>query len=202
MEQESFEDIKKSIKNLTKLAEGWRGIVYKGEINSDLLTFKVPKNPSFIPLIQKEGKILSLINQFNIGGRIKILGKDFLAYSFIEGKHLNEVINENNYKSLILQLFLQARMLDRLKISKDEFHRPYKNVLVDSKNRIYLIDFERAKFTDYPQNITQLVQFVITGGNKFFKDIEKEKLIELAKLYKKNQDEKNFEKILYYLNLI
>jgi len=93
-------------------------------------------------------------------------------------------------------------MLDRLKISKDEFHRPYKNVLVDSKNRIYLIDFERAKFTDYPQNITQLVQFVITGGNKFFKDIEKEKLIELAKLYKKNQDEKNFEKILYYLNLI
>ncbi len=199
---EKFSDIKGYIKNLKKLGEGWRGKVYKGEFNSKVLTFKIPKNSSFIHLIRKESEILKKINPYGIGGKLEIVGEDFLAYQYIDGIHLNEVINRDNYKNLVLQLFIQGRILDRLGISKDEFHRPYKNVLVDKDLKVHLIDFERAKFTEYPQNITQLIQFVITSGNIFFKNVEKEKLIELAKIYKKAQTEKNFERILNYLNLI
>lgn len=199
---EKFSNIKRYIKNLKKLGGGWRGQVYKGEFNSKVLTFKIPKNPSFIHLIRKESEILKRINPYGIGGKLEIVGEDFLAYQYIDGIHLNEVINRDNYKNLVFQLFIQGRILDRLGISKDEFHRPYKNVLVDKDLKVHLIDFERAKFTEYPQNITQLIQFVITGGNIFFKNVEKEKLIELAKIYKKAQTEKNFERILNYLNLI
>ena len=202
MGEVNFKDIKNEIENLEKLGEGWRGKVFKGKYRSDILTFKIPKNPSFLPLINKEIEILKKVNPFGIGGELKIVGKDFLAYRYIDGLHLNEVINEKNYRNIVLQLFLQGRILDRLGISKDEFHRPYKNVLIDKNEKVYLIDFERAKISDKPQNITQLLQFVMTGGKKFFKNVERGKVIELAKDYKRYPTEKNFEKILNYLNLI
>lgn len=202
MEKESFKDLERYIEDLKEIGEGWRGKVFKGKLNSQLLTFKVIKNPSLSYLVEKESEILKKINRYGIGGKLRLTGKDFLAYEYIEGSHLNEVINEKNYKDIILQLFLQGRTLDKLGISKDEFHRPYKNVLIDKNLKVHLIDFERAKFTDNIQNITQLVQFVITGGSKFFKNVEKGKVIELAKVYKSNPSDKNFEKILNYLELI
>ena len=202
MERANFKSIKKSIKDLTKIGEGWRGIVYKGEVNSKVLAFKVIKEQSLQYLIEKESHILKIVNPYGIGGKLEIAGNDFFAYRYIDGFHLNKVINKKNYKDILLQLFIQARILDKLKISKDELHRPFKNVLVDKDLKVHLIDFERSKFSDYPQNVTQLIQFVITSGSYLFSDIDKDKIIEVAKIYKRSQTEKNLERILSYLHLI
>jgi predicted Ser/Thr protein kinase len=59
---------------------------------------------------------------------------------------------------------------------------------------VILIDFERVNFSEKPSNITQLLQFVMR--TIYFKNIDKQKLINLGKEYKKSLNEKTYEKIL------
>ena len=194
-----FEQIRNDIQNLQIIGKGWRGIVYRGNYKGLDLAFKVPREEKYVKSIQKEAQILKELNKYGIGGKLEIIGEDFIGYRFIEGKPLIKIINKNNAKDLLYQLFKIARKMDKIGISKDEMHRPYKNVIVDSTGKVHLIDFEKAVFSKKPHNITQLLHFVITSGKKFFDDIDKDTVIKLAKEYRKKPDEENFQKILGYL---
>ncbi|HIE59471.1 MAG TPA: serine/threonine protein kinase [Persephonella sp.] len=191
-----FEDIKEKIKGLQIIGKGWRGVVYKGILDNKILAFKVASRPEVIKAIQKEGKVLEIVNKENIGGRLTLKGEDFIAYQFIEGKHLIDIINENNYKDLIFQIFIQCWKLDNLKINKDEMQRPLKNAIVNKEGKVYLIDFERAKFSKKPSNITQLLQFILNLKDKYFPFIDKEKVINLGKNYKNDYSKDSLKKII------
>ena len=191
-----FDDIKNKIENLEVIGKGWRGIVYKGIIDNKTLAFKVASRPQVLQAIQREGEILEVVNKENIGGRLILKGEDFIAYEFIEGKHLIDVLNEENFKELLFQLFCQAWKLDNLKINKDEMQRPLKNAIVDKYGKIHLIDFERAKFSKKPSNVTQLLQFVLSLKGKYFPDINREKIIYLGKKYKNNYSKDSLKEII------
>ncbi len=194
-----FNHIRSQIKNLQIIGKGWRGIVYRGLYNGLDLAFKVPREEIHKKAIKKEAQILKQLNKYDIGGKLEIEGENFIAYRFIEGEPLIKVINEKNAKDLLYQLFLKARKMDQLGISKDEMHRPYKNVLVDKNGKVHLIDFERAKYSKKPHNVTQLLHFILTAGKRYFDDVDKETVIKLAKEYKASPDDQNFKKIIGYL---
>jgi putative serine/threonine protein kinase len=196
-----FDDIKHKIQELEIVGKGWRGVVYKGIYNGKKLAFKVASKKEFIPNIKKEGKILKAVNKKGIGGKLILEGDDFIAYEFIEADPLIKVINRENGKIIISQLLKQARTLDKLGINKEEFHRPYKNVLIDKNLKVYLIDFERARQGKNIQNVNQLIQFIITKGHEYLPEFDKEKLIKLAKIYKKEKTDENFKKILDILEI-
>jgi len=94
---------------------------------------------------------------------------------------------------------MQARELDKMGISKDEMHRPYTNVIVDKEGKVHLIDFERAKYSKKPGNVTQLLHFIMTAGKRFFPHIESSDVIKLAKEYKRQPSDENFKRIVNYL---
>ena len=95
-----------------------------------------------------------------------------------------------------------------INIDKEEMHHPIRHVVI--KNKIVkLLDFERANKTKKPKNVTQFIQFLITNPmNDLLKKkriiIKREKLIPLAKIYKKDINKKNYNFILiplkYYYN--
>ncbi|MEZ0323496.1 MAG: serine/threonine protein kinase [Hydrogenothermaceae bacterium] len=155
-----FEDIKEKIQDLEKIGEGWRSVVYRGKLNGKILSFKVPLKDIHRHAILKEGRILEIVNREGIGSKLEIIGEDFIAYEYIVGEHLIDVLNEENKEILLKQLLDQAKILDKIKINKEEMHRPYKNVLVDKDLKLYLIDFERAKPTLRPKNVAQVMQFI------------------------------------------
>ena len=74
-------------------------------------------------------------------------------------------------------------------INKEEMHHPLKHVVVGEK--IVQIDFERARAVEHPQNVTQFCNYI----SVIFPE-KRERLIDLAKVYKKDRTKKNFEKIL------
>ena len=191
-----FENIKDKIKDLKIIGEGWRAKVYRGKYQNKDLSFKVASQEIHKHPIQKEGQILKVVNQYGIGGKLFLTGEDFVAYEYIEGIHLNKVLNEENFKILINQLLDQAYILDKLKIDKGEMHKPYSNVLVDDNLKIYLIDFERAIKSLKPKNVLNLVQFITRGKER------NEELMNILREYKENQSEENYNKIKsYVLNL-
>ena len=103
-------------------------------------------------------------------------------------------------KRVLRNVFEQCARLDKLGINKEEMHNPYKHIVVGEK--IVLLDFERAAFTEKPHNVTQFVQYVIRNrkllGSKGIK-VDKDKLIELGREYKNNLNKANFNRILNIL---
>ncbi len=188
-----FKDLEKELKNIEIIGKGWRGRVYKANFEGQIIAIKVPNKKEHLNALKKEGEILEIVNQHGIGGKLLFKGEDFIAYKYIDGIHLEDYLNEKNYKNITYQLFEQARILDKIGINKDEMQRPLKNALVDKHENVVLIDFERAVFSKKPSNITQLLQFVMR--NQYF-SVDKEKLIYLGKEYKKYPTDKNYKKIL------
>jgi putative serine/threonine protein kinase len=196
-----FKDIKQEIEKLEKIGEGWRGNIFKGEYKGKKIAFKVPSEPIHKHSILKEGEILKIVNKAGIGGKLLLKGEDFIAYEFIEGKELRHVINKENAKKIFSQILEQARKLDKLQITKEEMHRPHANILVNKNLEVFLIDFERAKKSKKPKNITQFVQFLITGGTEFLGNFDKKEAINLMRNYKNNQSDENFLKIKEFFKL-
>ena len=132
--------------------------------------------------------------------------KDYLIYKFIDGDFIVDYIkkfNKNQIKKIIKTIFNQLHTLDKLKIDKEEMHRPLKHIII-SDNKPYLIDFERTHYVRNPKNVTQFCQFLISGNFTNIlrnKDIyiDKNEAIKLAKIYKKNQSFANFKKIMNML---
>ena len=194
----------KGISNVRYLTKGHRGLLFTGFYHSKKISIKT-KNPQSkaIGRINNETKWLKKLNKCNIGPRLIFIDDDYFVYDFIDGDFIIDYIkksNKNYIKKIIKNIFNQLFILDKLKIDKEEMHHPLKHIIVN-KNKPYIIDFERVHFSQNPKNVTQFCQFMISGYlNKLLKNkginINKNNLIQLAKIYKNNQSSKNFKKII------
>ena len=185
-------------------AKGWNSIILE-IVNKDKLAKLHPnsKREYFVlSFIKKKLRIWHLfLPNFELEDNILILQK-------IKGKSLKE-INEKiekekkkkrkekllklKYKILVKSLFI-CYLLDKLKINKYEMNHPEKHILFDGK-RVYFIDFEKAKFSEKPKNLTQFVFFINKEIKKDFSIDLKEELIKLTKEYKKNFELRIVKKI-------
>ena len=194
----------KSIKNLKLFAKGHRGVLYRGNYKNTSVIVKI-KNPESAAMgrIENESKWLQKLNMHNIGPKILFVGNDYFVYRRINGVFIEIYLNKSskkNIKKIIRAIFDQLFTLDNLKIDKEEMHHPVKHIII-SKHKPFLIDFERSNYSQHPKNVTQFCQFVISGkisrilnNKKIF--VNRNKIIELAKLYKNNQTKKNLNKII------
>jgi release factor glutamine methyltransferase len=210
---------KKNIKNIKYLAKGKRGFVFKGELKNKLVGIKI-KNPESEAILRVENEInfLKLLNKKGIGPKLLFFGEDYLVYEFVEGVNISEFFNakENNNKNIkklnngknkkiilkiIKNILNQMFTMDKLKINKEEMSHPHKHIIIDSKYKPVLIDFERVHYTINPSNVTQFSDFLISKHvstilKKNNIKINKNKIINAAKQYKKQPNQNNFNKIV------
>lgn len=194
---------KRKIKHTKKLAKGHRGVIYVGTLNGKMVAVKFQrKDIAAKGTVDNEARVLNLLNKHRIGPKLLFSGKDYFGYGFIDGDFLGKFIEAasgSKIKKVLLDVFNQCRLLDELKINKEEMHHPYKNIIVTKKLVPVLIDFERAKPTRTPKNVTQFCQYVMSLSkllNKKGFRIDRNKLIELAKEYRKESSDERFEKIV------
>ncbi len=207
---------KNKIKNIRYFAKGKRGIVYTGWYKNKKVAIKV-KNPDSkaILRINNEIKYLKILNKKNIGPKLLDYDETYLIYEFVDGKNIlelfytmNKKINKNkknNYKKMLLKIIKkiihQLSVLDELKINKEEMSHPQKHIIIDKKNNPILLDFERTHYTIKPSNVTQFCDFLISNytleelNNKKIK-IDKNNIIDAAKIYKQHQNKNNFNDII------
>jgi len=188
------------------LAKGKRGFVYVKEINGKKVVVK-KENPESkaINRIAHEAKFLQEVNKLGIGPKYISHNEKELVMEFIKGKVIEEFVNESNKKEIVnvlIEVLNQCFKLDKIKISKEEMHHPYKHVIIGET--VVMIDWERAHKTLKPSNITQFCQYLTSikfGG--FLKekgiDIDKNEMIKLTKDYRENINKDNFNKIIEIL---
>ncbi|MEO2153605.1 MAG: RIO1 family regulatory kinase/ATPase [Aquificota bacterium] len=172
-----------TLKRLEKFSEGYRGIIYTYTEKGQKFAVKVPQEEKLKKAFLKEAKILQYLNSkgVNFVPKVTFVGEDFFVYPFIEGIPLKKLQKENrdNLNLYLRKLIVAAYCLDNLGVFKDEFQRPFTNVLVKGR-KIYLIDFERGQLNKKWKNLPQLLQFLVAVGL-----LNRQEAIELGKLYKK-----------------
>lgn len=194
----------KGISNVKYLTKGHRGLLFTGLYKNKKITIKT-KNPQSkaIGRIENEAKWLNKLNKYKIGPKLLFSNNDYFVYNYIDGDFIVDYLKKSTQKNVRLilkKIFNQLFVLDKLKIDKEEMHHPIKHILI-SKNRPFVIDFERIHYSKNPKNVTQFCQFLISGYiNNTLKDkkidVNRNKLIKMAKIYKNNQNQTNFDKII------
>lgn len=191
----------KKISRIKYFAKGKRGLLLKGIYKNKTIGIKTknPKSHAF-GRIENELKWLKRLNRHKIGPKLLFFDEDYFVYEFIEGDFIVDYIGKSSRKKIkkvLKDILNQLLILDELKVDKEEMHHPVKHVIV-SKNKPFLIDFERCHYSQHPKNITQFCQFLM-GISETLKSkgifIKKPEMMELAKVYKNNQSKQNFRKI-------
>ena len=184
------------------LAKGHRSVVYLIEFNGKKAVKKVEKiNICAINRIQNEIFWLNKLNKYKIGPRLYSSGQNYFICGYIDGKRIIDYFKESeNPKKIILDVLKQCRTMDKLKIDKKEMSNPYKHIIIN-KNKAIMIDFERAKFSLKPSNVTAFFQFLTS--KKVYSILEKkgifinkDKVIDLLRNYKTNYSEKDFNNLI------
>ena len=186
------------------LASGRRSIVFLGRHKQKKVAIKQECFPD-ARRTEKEAKWLQLLNQYDIGPRFLHTQGHELVYEYVEGTPILDWLATQEKESILLvlhDLLRQCRTMDKLRITKEEMHRPLKHVLVDK--RPVLIDFERCHESDTPKNVTQVGQFLQSAPMRHRLaekglHINTEKLRILLREYKQTYEESYFEEILQLL---
>ncbi|MBI2148079.1 hypothetical protein HYU23_00205 [Candidatus Woesearchaeota archaeon] len=142
-------------------AKGKRGLIYTFKKNNKLYAVKI-KNPESKAenRIQNEINFLKILNKYKIGPKIIEFNEGYFYYEFIEGKTLKEFLKVNkNPEKIFGEIIRQCKILDNLKINKEEMHKPLKNIIIKN-NKVIMLDFERCHFTARPKNFNQFKQFL------------------------------------------
>ena len=148
--------------NPVLFARGKRGLVYTFLKDNKTYALKI-KNPNSTAQyrLEIEASFLKKLNRYKIGPKIITTGDDYLCYVFIPGITLKEYLKNNkNINKVLDEIKRQCELLDKLKINKEEFHRPLKNIIITKNNKPVLIDFERCHFSSRPKNVNQFNEFL------------------------------------------
>lgn len=196
---------KKGIKDIKYFTKGHRGILFTGRYRSRKITIKAKLPESKAKgRIANEARWLKLLNKRNIGPRLVMANKDFLAYRFVEGDFIADFIESSTkkkIKNVLREIFRQCHEMDAMGIDKEEMHRPYKHILIKN-NKVTLLDFERTRKSKKPKNVTQFLQFIGSGYLEMLLrrkriDINRRTLIRVGKEYKKSMDLKPVLKLIH-----
>ncbi|MBU2638251.1 MAG: hypothetical protein KJ955_04720 [Nanoarchaeota archaeon] len=176
-------------------AKGKRSIVYICRFKGKKCIAKVQSKASqAVNRIENEAKWLKVLNRKGIGPKLYSAGTGYMVCEFIKGKIILEWLSsaeKKDTKKILLDVLSQCREMDNMHITKEEMHKPVKHIII-SKGKPRMIDFERCRKTEKPQNVTQFCQFLMSGRVYLLlkkKGIlfEKEIIIQLLKEYRKDK---------------
>lgn len=203
--------------NKSFLAKGKRGIVYTAVLNGKTFLLKSKSCGSHAGgTVSNEAKFNVKLNSIGVGPKFFFYDteKDFLVREFVDGvpivKWAEATLRMDGGKEKVLGIILdvlgQCRKMDLAGVNKFELTNPYKDILVDKHGRLFIIDFERCRFSDKPKNVTQFCQFLYKGkmgGLLSRSNVSvKEKILGLANDYKKSYGNKEFNKIISYVKSV
>ncbi|MEF2175857.1 MAG: signal peptidase II [Candidatus Absconditabacteria bacterium] len=173
------------------LNSGRRGQISIENIDGKKILTKIALDETKKAAINKEAQIITKLNNKGINFVPQIIdsGDGFFKYEYIEGIHYSDYIkntqNEQSFYISYSNLVNCAYRLDKAGVFHWELHNPYTNVLIDKDLNIFIIDFDRGKFTtNEPKNLKGVAQWLTSIKVLTIKDLHMiGKLESIEKVY-------------------
>ena len=198
---------------LAILGKGYVGVVVLAKKGNKQIALKIRRTDSQRAEMKNEAILLKLVNSVNVGPKMFVASKNFLAMEYLEGVKIGEWVNTlkgigsaKRLKDTIRIILENCYKLDQMGFDHGELSNISKHVIV-GKTKSTLIDFESSSTKRRPSNVTSATQAIFIGSGiakrtqKIYRNPPKEKIIEVLKQYKKERTQESFEKLLKTLKL-
>jgi putative serine/threonine protein kinase len=192
--------------NTPILGKGCVGIVTIAYRNGEKVALKIRRVDADRSRMQQEAKMLKKANSVHVGPRLLGVSKDFLLMKFIDGDLLPKWVEKRRGKTQIRkvlhEVLEQCWRLDIVGLDHGELSHAPKHIIIDKKNKPFIVDFETASLNRKPSNVTSICQFLFISGVVAEKVAEKlgekdkKAIIEVLRRYKSDRTRENFETVL------
>ena len=211
----SFEGTTK-IANIPVLGKGCVGIVVSAYIGNIKVALKIRRTDADRPEMKHEAEMLRLANSVYVGPKLIEQSTNFLVMELVEGllfpQWLESLIDSEkaNYRvhNVVREMLEQTWRLDKAGLDHGELSHASKHIVVDRRERVYLVDFETASVKRKVHNVTSIIQYLFMQGAvarlvdlKMGKRKEKTSL-QILQRYNKSKTREEFESVLKSLQLI
>lgn len=192
--------------NTPILGKGCVGIVTIAYRNGKKAALKIRRVDADRSRMQQEAKMLKKANSVHVGPRLLGVSKNFLLMQFIDGDLLPKWMEKRKQKALMVKILRevleQCWRLDIAGLDHGELSHAPKHIIIDKKNKPFIVDFETASLNRKPSNVTSICQFLFISGVVAEKVAEKlgekdkKAIIEVLRRYKTDRTRENFETVL------
>ncbi|MDX1440834.1 MAG: serine/threonine protein kinase [Nitrosopumilaceae archaeon] len=202
-----------TIGKLEILGKGYVGIVVLGKKRSKTVAIKIRRLDSQRKDMRNEARLLQVVNSVNVGPKMIGFSKNFVIMEYLEGEKIGKWIetlhgkgSAKKLKSVIKIILEDCYRLDQIGFDHGELSSITKHVII-GKSKSTLIDFESSSINRRPSNVTSITQAIFIGSGigkkikKIYKIPTKEKIIDVLRIYKKEQTRESFENLLKILRV-
>ena len=202
------------IGKLSVLGKGVAGVVLGGMIGGRMVALKIRREDSRRDSLTKEGAMLQLANNVDVGPKFVGVTRDILAMELVRGNVLPVWLEKtrgrgqrSRVRSTFTDALHQCFRLDSAYVDHGELSRAHKNILVRETGKPCILDFESAGRSRRASNFTSLVQYLFLGGGfskkvaRILGPVERERLLGNLRLYKTTDRTGGFDRALDTLRL-
>ena len=197
----------KNVSGIPVLGKGCVGIVVAAHLeNGRKVALKIRRVDADRASMRHEAEMLKKANSVGVGPKLLDFTENFLLMQYIDGKLLPEWLNETENQSLVKKilrnLLQQCFKLDQIGLDHGELSNASKHLIIDSKNKPYILDFETASDRRKPANLTSLAQYLFIRKPisekivNIIGEIDRQRLVDALRKYKREKTEENFERVL------
>jgi putative serine/threonine protein kinase len=188
--------------------KGCVSIVLKVRTKAKICALKIRRTDANRHSMEREYYLHKIANSADVGPRLFQSSKNLITMQFIDGLSLVDWIRNNDItadeaRNLAESILEQCYRLDMEQIDHGQLSCLNHHIIVSNNNDIAnVIDFESSSTTRKPSNVTTAAQSLFLSGRISFrisqlvKVIQKEKIIQLLKTYKRNPSRINFDNIM------
>ena len=202
----------KEVAKLKVLGKGCVGIVVTAYKNNEKTALKIRRVDADRARMYHEAEMLEKANSVNVGPKLLDVSRNFLLMQFIDGELLPEwlekPVGKNVVKRVLREVLEQCWRLDKAGLDHGELSHAPKHVIIDGKGEPFIVDFETASVNRKVSNVTSMGQFLFISGitaervAEKLGGVDKKVLIKALRVYKRDKNRENFEKILTACGLL
>jgi len=191
---------KVKIGKINILGKGHAGIISAALLkNGKIVAIKIRRFDSKRKSLEREAILQHIAALAGVAPSIYVFSKDFIVMDLIQGISFGEYL-ERKYRECnkdyiflaIKSLIEKTFVLDCIGIEHQELSNPQRQVMIQNYDprKIFILDYESAKYTSKTSNITSIIGFIIGRGRKYFhlNNNDLKILIRLSRTYKKTLD--------------
>jgi putative serine/threonine protein kinase len=195
----------KRVSGLNALGKGCVGIVLIAHLDKKKAALKVRRLDADRPSMRHEAEMLEKANQVRVGPKLLGFTRNLLLTQFIDGRlllsWLDKPVARVQVEKVLREVLEQCWRLDSIGLDHGELSHAPKHVIIDRKDRPFVVDFETASTDRAPANVTSICQFFFISGiagkvTEKIGCIDKKAIIETLRLYKKSRSRVSFEAVL------
>jgi putative serine/threonine protein kinase len=189
------------------LGKGFVGIVVIAHVGRSIVAIKIRRMDADRVDLFHEAQMLSNANLVGVAPKFIGVSANFLLMQLIEGDLLPYWLKANKDKNLIKQVLGEVLedcfRLDSAGLDHGELSKAPKHIIIDIKQRPWLLDFESASMERKPSNLSAVCSFLFASSSEMSRTIagilgkrDKEEIVKSLKEYKKSRTENNFREVL------